>query len=77
MQEVRSHALSLVGEVDLMAAGFVELVDSFVDFLAPHRGRDFQPVCCGELGAGGGLGGEEVAEEDVAVCEGFFDDEGV
>ena len=55
LQEVGGHALGFVGEVDFVAAGFVELVDCLVDFFAADRGGDFEAVGGGEFGAGCGL----------------------
>lgn len=60
-----------------MTSSFVQRADGFVDFLSADRTTGTESVGGGELGAGGGMGGQEVAEEDVAVCEGFFYDEGV
>lgn len=60
-----------------MAAGLVEGGDGLVDFLAADARAGFQAVGGGELAAGCLLRGEEVAQEDVSIGEGFFDDEGV
>ena len=60
-----------------MGAGFVESGDGLVDFFAADGAAGFEAVGRREFAAGGLLGGDEVAEEDVAVGEGFFHDEGV
>ena len=60
-----------------MRLGLIQRADGLVDLLAPHRGRGLEPVGGGEFGARGGLGGEEVAEEDVAIGQGLLYDEGV
>lgn len=77
LQQVRGDALRFLRQIQLVAAGLVERGDGLVDFLAADAGAGFQAVGGGELAAGGLLRGEEVAQEDVAVGEGFFDDEGV
>lgn len=77
LQQVRRDALRFLGQIQLVAAGLVEGGDGLVDFLAADAGAGFEAIGGGELAAGGLLRGEEVAQEDVSVREGFFDDEGV
>lgn len=60
-----------------MTLCFIQRADSLVNFFSADGAAGFEPVGCGEFAAGGLLGGDEVAKEDVAVCEGLFDDEGV
>ena len=60
-----------------MAAGFVEGGDGFVNLVALHARAGFQSVCCVESGAGSLLGLGEFAEEDVAISQCLFHDEGV
>lgn len=60
-----------------MAPCFVKGADGFVDFFVTDGAAGFESVGGGKFVAGGLLGGEEVTEENMAVCEGFFDDEGV
>ena len=60
-----------------MASSFVQSADRLVHFFAADGAASFEPIRCGEFATGGLLGGKEVAKEDVAVCEGFFDYEGV
>ena len=77
MQQVRRDSLRLLCEVELVAARFIESADGLVDFFSAYGAAGLEAIGGGEFGAGGLLRGDVVAEEDVAVCEGFFDDEGV
>ena len=76
-EQVGGHALGFAFQVVLLGEGFVEGGDGFVDFFAFHGCAGFEALDGGFF-ACAGLGGlEEFAEEDMSVCEGFFDDEGV
>lgn len=77
VQQVRGHPLGFVAQVGFVAPGLVERADGFVDLFTAHGTAGLEPVGGGELAAGGLLGGQKVAEENVAVREGFFHDEGV
>lgn len=77
VQEVRGDALGFLPEEGFVAPGLVQRADGLVDFFAPDGTAGFEPVGGGEFVAGGLLGGDEVAEEDVAVRQSLFDDEGV
>ena len=77
VEEVAGDALRFLEEVLLVALRLVEGGDGLVDFLAAHAGRGFEAVRGAELAAGDLLGLDELAEQDVAVGERFFDNEGV
>ena len=77
VQEVGGHARCLLLQVAFVAAGFVEGGDGFVDFVALDARAGFQSVCGVESGSGRLLGLGEFAEENVAVGQGLFYDEGV
>lgn len=77
MQEVCCDTLGFLEEILLVAFSLVELRDGLVDFFAADVGGGFEAVGGVEFAAGGLLGLNEFAEEDVAVRKGFFDDEGV
>ncbi len=66
-----------MSEILFVAFGFVESTDGFIDFLSTHRAAGFDPVGGRQFVASGCLGREELAEENMAVCEGFFDDKSV
>ena len=51
-----------------MAPGFIEGADGLIDLFAAHRALSFEAIGVSELAAGSLLGGDKVAEEDVAVC---------
>ena len=76
-QEVGGYALGLLLQVAFVAAGFVQGGDGFVDLVALHARTCFEPVCRVESGARRLLGLGEFAEENVAVGQGFFHDEGI
>ena len=76
-EQVGGHALGFVEEVVFLGLGLVELADGFVDLVAADGGGGFEAVGGAEFAAGGLLRLQEIAQQDVAVCEGFFDDEGV
>ena len=77
MQKIASNALRLLEQVLLVALRLVESGDGLVDLLAAYAGRGFKAVGGAELTAGDLLGLDKLAEQDVAVGESFFDDEGV
>ena len=77
VEKVPCDTLGFLEEVLLVALRLVKSGDGLVDFLAAHASGGFQAVGGAEFAAGDLLGLDELAEEDVAVGKGFFDDEGV
>lgn len=76
-QEVGGYARCLLLEVAFVAARFVEGGDGFVDLVALYARACFQSVCCAEFRSGRLLSLGEFSEQDVAVGQCFFHDEGV
>ena len=74
MQKVACHALCFVSKVLFVAFGFIESIDSFVDFFSTNGATGFDPIGSRQFVTSRCLGSEEVAEENMAVCEDFFDD---
>ena len=66
-----------MSKILFVAFGFVESADSLVNFFSTYRAARFDPIGGGQFVAGGRLGREEVAEENMAICKGFLDDESV
>lgn len=60
-----------------MTASFIEGADGLVDLVAPHGAAGFEAVGGGEFTSCGLLGRYQVAEENMPVCQCFFDDQGV
>ena len=60
-----------------MAFGFIQGIDSFIDFFSTHGTAGFDSVGSRQFGTGGCLGREQVAEEDMAICESFLDNESI
>lgn len=57
LQEVGCHPLGFLRQVMFVTPGFVQGADGLVDFFSAHGTAALESVCCGELAAGGGLGG--------------------
>jgi len=77
LEQVRRHALRLVGEVRLVASGLVEGADRLVYLLSSDRAADLQTVGGGELASCSLLRLDQVAEQDMSVCKCLFDDESI
>ncbi len=60
-----------------MAPRLVERADGFIDLFPANGTAGFESVGGCELAAGSLLGGDQVAKEDVPVCEGFLNDESI
>ena len=77
VHQVLGDAGGLVLQRRFGLLGVAEGGDGLVDALAAHVGRGLEPVGGVELAAGELLSLEKLAHEDLAVGEGFLDDEGV
>ena len=60
-----------------MAFRFVKSVDSFIDFFSTYGAAGLDSIGCRKFVASGCLGCEKLTEEDMAVCESFFNDQSV
>lgn len=77
VDEIVSDASRLVVESLFVVTCFIKGGDGLVDLFAAHVAAGLETVGCVEAAAGVVLGLDELTNQNLAVGEGFLDDEGI
>ena len=60
-----------------METSFVKLIDGLVYLLSSDRRLSLESICGSKFAARSLLGCDQVAKQDVPVCQGFLDDQSI